>query len=165
MLTCPEVTGHESDVSHNIFNLIVWAQLELQLGIMCASAPSLRVFFRHYLGGSASSRAFKSGKSGRGTPSLGNSIGNTLASASHQDKSITVVRSTIVDYNQKENALAVNKKPFESSLDTTRETVSEHRNCSPTPSREHLTRPSTDESIPMQDIWNETGQARWGGRF
>jgi hypothetical protein len=32
--------------------LFVWAQFELQVGIMCASAPALRVFFRRYLGGS-----------------------------------------------------------------------------------------------------------------
>lgn len=160
------VTGHESDVSHNIYNLIVWAQVELQLGIMCASAPSLRVFFRRYLGVSAASRALKSGKSGRGTPSLGNSMGNTLASASPQDRSITVVRSTFVDYDQKENDLVMNKKPFESSLETTRETASGHRTVSPTPSKEHLTRPSTDgESIPMQNIWEDPGKARWGGRF
>jgi hypothetical protein len=30
--------------------LFVWAQFELQVGIMCASAPALRVFFRRYLG-------------------------------------------------------------------------------------------------------------------
>lgn len=35
--------------------LFVWAQFELQVGIMCASAPSLRVFFRRYLGGSQTS--------------------------------------------------------------------------------------------------------------
>jgi hypothetical protein len=33
--------------------LFVWAQFELQVGIMCASAPALRVFFRHYLGGNS----------------------------------------------------------------------------------------------------------------
>lgn len=37
--------------------LFVWAQFELQVGIMCASAPSLRVFFRRYLGGSQGSHS------------------------------------------------------------------------------------------------------------
>jgi hypothetical protein len=37
--------------------LFVWAQFELQVGIMCASAPALRVFFRRYLGGSQASNS------------------------------------------------------------------------------------------------------------
>lgn len=41
--------GQKSDVSWLIFDVFVWAQLEIQLGIMCASAPALRVFFRSYL--------------------------------------------------------------------------------------------------------------------
>ena len=32
-----------------IFDVFVWAHLELQLGLMCASAPALRVLFRKYL--------------------------------------------------------------------------------------------------------------------
>lgn len=44
------------DITRSAFNLFVWAQIELQAGIMCASAPSLRVFFRRYLGGSTNSR-------------------------------------------------------------------------------------------------------------
>ena len=41
--------GRSDDVSWMIFNVFIWAQLELQLGIMCATAPALRVFFRRYL--------------------------------------------------------------------------------------------------------------------
>ncbi|KAK3671716.1 hypothetical protein LTR78_008449 [Recurvomyces mirabilis] len=41
--------GHNSDVSWMIFDVFVWAHLELQLGLMCASAPALRVLFRKYL--------------------------------------------------------------------------------------------------------------------
>ena len=43
-------TGTSKDITRSAFNLFVWAQIELQAGIMCASAPSLRVFFRRYLG-------------------------------------------------------------------------------------------------------------------
>jgi hypothetical protein len=46
------VTSNSRDVIRSAFYLFVWAQLELQVGIMCASAPALRVFFRRYLGGS-----------------------------------------------------------------------------------------------------------------
>jgi len=49
-------------VSWYIFDVFVWSQLELQLGIMCASAPALRVFFRKYLSG-AVSRAVNSSRS------------------------------------------------------------------------------------------------------
>lgn len=34
-----------------IFDAYVWAQLELQLSIICASLPALRVFLRRYLAG------------------------------------------------------------------------------------------------------------------
>lgn len=46
------VTSNSRDVIRSAFMLFVWAQFELQVGIMCASAPALRVFFRRYLGGS-----------------------------------------------------------------------------------------------------------------
>ena len=57
------------------FMVFVWAQFELQVGIMCASAPTLRVFFRRYLGGSQAS----SGGDSRSTA---------------PKKSITVVRNS-----------------------------------------------------------------------
>jgi hypothetical protein len=34
-----------------IFDAYVWAQLELQLSVICASLPALRVFLRRYLAG------------------------------------------------------------------------------------------------------------------
>jgi hypothetical protein len=37
--------------------VFVWAQFELQVGIMCASAPTLRVFFRRYLSGTQASNS------------------------------------------------------------------------------------------------------------
>lgn len=48
-LTLYAETAHSSDITWQIFNVYIWSQLELQLGIMCASAPALRVFFRKYL--------------------------------------------------------------------------------------------------------------------
>ncbi|KXT00434.1 hypothetical protein AC578_1920 [Pseudocercospora eumusae] len=41
--------GHTSDVSTIIYYVFVWSQVELCLGLMCASLPSLRVLFREYL--------------------------------------------------------------------------------------------------------------------
>ncbi|KAK3697673.1 hypothetical protein LTR37_017322 [Vermiconidia calcicola] len=41
--------GVRSDVSWMIFDAYIFAQLELQLGMICASLPALRVFFRKYL--------------------------------------------------------------------------------------------------------------------
>jgi hypothetical protein len=72
------------DASRTFFNLIVWAQLELQLGIMCASAPSLRSFFRRYLGGSLSSRATGSDDVGRDTPSLPKSKVSAMLNSFHR---------------------------------------------------------------------------------
>ncbi|CAK1359977.1 uncharacterized protein RHO25_003321 [Cercospora beticola] len=43
--------GHSSDVSSIIFDVFVWSQLELCMGFMCASAPSLRMFGRRYFRG------------------------------------------------------------------------------------------------------------------
>jgi hypothetical protein len=64
--------------------LFVWAQFELQVGIMCASAPALRVFFRRYLG----STQHSTNQSSHGTR-------GTIP-----DKSITVVRDTNVDFER-----------------------------------------------------------------
>ncbi|KAM0689949.1 hypothetical protein Q7P36_008716 [Cladosporium allicinum] len=51
------MTSNSQDVIRSAFMLFVWAQFELQVGIMCASAPALRVFFRRYLGGSQASNS------------------------------------------------------------------------------------------------------------
>lgn len=40
--------GTNSDISWTIYTTFVWAQLELSLSLMCASAPALRVLFREY---------------------------------------------------------------------------------------------------------------------
>ncbi|CAK4034781.1 integral membrane [Lecanosticta acicola] len=41
--------GRTADFSSEIFNVTVWSLLELNLGLMCASAPALRVVFREYI--------------------------------------------------------------------------------------------------------------------
>lgn len=69
-----------TDTIRAAYKLFVWAQLELQLGIMCASAPALRVFFRRYLGGSQDSHGGSSN--------------------SAHTKSITVIRDTTVAFEQ-----------------------------------------------------------------
>ncbi|KAK1815386.1 hypothetical protein LTR12_010183 [Friedmanniomyces endolithicus] len=54
------------------FNAQAWSQLELQLGIICASLPALRVLFRRYLAG-PTSQAFsfsRSAQSSRGPMSI-----------------------------------------------------------------------------------------------
>jgi hypothetical protein len=56
---------HTYDLTYAGFNVIVWAQLELQLSLVCASAPALRVFFRRYL--AMPLRALSSGRSNMGS--------------------------------------------------------------------------------------------------
>ncbi|KAK5114263.1 hypothetical protein LTR62_002514 [Meristemomyces frigidus] len=41
--------GTDGDVAWQIFNVVVWSQLELQLGITCACLPAMRVLIRRYL--------------------------------------------------------------------------------------------------------------------
>jgi hypothetical protein len=41
--------SHESDVSYYVFNSYFWAILELNLAIICASAPALRALLRDHL--------------------------------------------------------------------------------------------------------------------
>lgn len=41
--------GYDYDITWLGYDVFVWATLELQLAIMCACAPALRVLFRHYL--------------------------------------------------------------------------------------------------------------------
>jgi hypothetical protein len=136
------------DASRTFFNLIVWAQLELQLGIMCASAPSLRSFFRRYLGGSLSSRATGSDDVGRDTPSLPKSkVGAMISSFS---------RSRLG-----KNDYSVNEITMETNIEST----SVHRGWSATLSNEHLTRSSTGgDTIPLQDMWKDPGQSQYDDR-
>jgi hypothetical protein len=131
---------------------------------MCAAAPSLRVFFRRYLGNSSASRAFKSGLSGgksggRATPGQGNTL-NSVGG----DKSITVIRSTSVTVAEP-GAFSANRKQYDGSLDTVGESGSDDRSWSPTPSKERLTRYSHEEdSIAMQDMaWRHPGRVRESG--
>ncbi|KAK5173751.1 uncharacterized protein LTR77_002432 [Saxophila tyrrhenica] len=57
--------GIDSDVSWMIFDAYIWAQLELQLSIICASLPALRVFLRKVLAEPFTSRGLSSRKSSR----------------------------------------------------------------------------------------------------
>jgi hypothetical protein len=134
------------DASRTFFNLIVWAQLELQLGIMCASAPSLRSFFRRYLGGSLSSRATGSDDVGRDTPSLPKSKVGAMINSFHRHG---------------KNDYSVNEITMETNIEST----SVHRGWSATLSNEHLTRSSTGaETIPLQDMWKDPGQSQYDDR-
>jgi hypothetical protein len=63
--------------------LFVWAQFELQVGIMCASAPALRVFFRRYLG------------------TTQGSSNNSDSQGTIPTKSITVVHDTTIKFDNK----------------------------------------------------------------
>lgn len=44
-----EKVGHSVDLTWDGYDVLVWAQLETQLSLICASAPALRAFFRTYL--------------------------------------------------------------------------------------------------------------------
>ncbi|KAF2764851.1 hypothetical protein EJ03DRAFT_13828 [Teratosphaeria nubilosa] len=54
--------GEQSDVIWYIFNVYAWSQAELQLGLICAAAPSIRVLFRKFFG-SATSRMYGTNRS------------------------------------------------------------------------------------------------------
>jgi hypothetical protein len=41
--------GISSDMSACMFNVFLWSQLELSLGMTCSALPSLRVLYREYL--------------------------------------------------------------------------------------------------------------------
>jgi hypothetical protein len=54
--------GVSYDISWTGYNLFVWSILEIQIALICASAPALRVFFREYLSDPLS-RALNSARS------------------------------------------------------------------------------------------------------
>lgn len=111
---------------------------------MCASAPSLRVFFRRYLGGSQATRNGANGTT---------------------NKSITVVRDTTVTFKPGE---AAEKTPTDSGsknvheMHAFAESASDDDLSSPTRSQERLTRYSHEEEFVMSDLsWKDpAGQAR-----
>jgi hypothetical protein len=57
-----EKLGHTLDLTWVGFDVYIWAQLEVQLSLICASAPALRALFRTYLSGSMM-RALSSARS------------------------------------------------------------------------------------------------------
>lgn len=124
-------------MSWNIFDLYIWAQLELQLGIMCASAPSLRVFFRRYMDGPVS-RAFRSAPGTTPNPD------QQMPSSDPSDGSIAVVRLTSVTYDQPVK-LGTKSHP-KGTMDAVGE-VEDERSTSPTQSNERLTRYSHEDSF------------------
>lgn len=150
MLTTVLAIGHASDVSWDIFDLFVWAQVELQLGIMCASAPSLRVFIRRYLGSGVASRRSKF---------TGANIFDTGLS---NDKSITVLRSISVTFNERQCS---DGKEFEESLESIGESASEKRAWSPALSQDPLTIYSHEDSVPMNEVsWEKRyPRLQWSG--
>lgn len=130
---------------------------------MCAAAPSLRVFFRRYLGSSFASRAYKSTRGETTGTGLPRGTQDTAKDSVHgPDKSITVVRSTSVTFGQDDVS---DKKVAAAagSLDAIDESESEGRhNWSPTPSKECLTRYShEDDSIAMRNLaWSDPGHTQ-----
>jgi hypothetical protein len=56
-----EKVGHSVDLTWDGYDVLIWAQLETQLSLICASAPALRAFFRAYL--SNPLRVFSSARS------------------------------------------------------------------------------------------------------
>ena len=93
----PLVTSTASDPIRSAYMLFVWAQFELQVGIMCASAPALRVFFRRYLGGTS-----------QNSTNQNSTHPSTLGGM--PDKSITVVRDTNVDFERNGAAVRPTEK-------------------------------------------------------
>jgi hypothetical protein len=85
------VTSNSLDVIRSAFMLFVWAQFELQVGIMCASAPALRVFFRRYLGVSQNST-------------------NPSSHGTIPKKSVTVVRDSDVEFDSNGAAVRPTEK-------------------------------------------------------
>ena len=77
--------------------LFDWALFELQVVIMCASAPALRVFFRRYLGGIS-----------QNSTNQNSTHPSTLGGM--PDKSITVVRDTNVDFERNGAAVRPTEK-------------------------------------------------------
>jgi hypothetical protein len=94
--TATTVTSYNDDVTRNTFNLMIWAQFELQAGIICASAPALRVFFRRYLGGGGG----------------GNEV--SRRSRTNASGTITVIRDTTVTFDKDGSVVlqASEKKQF-----------------------------------------------------
>lgn len=129
MTICTDVSS-SNDVTRSAFNLFVWAQFELQAGIMCASAPSMRVFFRRYLGVSSGSRS-------------GNRSNGIYGKSLPTDKSITVVRDTQVTFGK--NGEGGSATPHAGQVEFDKISEEEVKAWSPNRSEERLTRYSHEE--------------------
>jgi hypothetical protein len=148
------VTSTALDPIRSAFMLFVWAQFELQVGIMCASAPALRVFFRRYLGGTTQNSTNQ----------------NSTHPSSHgtmPSKSITVVRDTNVDFERNGAAARPTEKLETHELRDLRTPISEDgedglSDTSRAQEERDLTRYSHEESQVgnSRSSWLDTASAK-----
>lgn len=82
--------GNTYDTSWTGFDLLIWTTIELQLGIICACAPSMRAFIRHYVKASLS-RISASRTTHSRSPSHSRGLSESHASASHRERKSRVL--------------------------------------------------------------------------
>lgn len=148
-------TGQSKDITRSAFNLFVWAQFELQAGIICASAPSLRVFFRRYLG---ETKIYGSRGKTR----------NTNAISTSRSYQINVKKDTSVTYEQQDSTESteslttpIDKMPSEGKSPWS-PTGHDHRSGATTAA----TRYSHEEDYVMSDLSGRdaTKEHKWSER-
>lgn len=132
--------GRTYDTSWTGFDLLVWTIIELQLGIICACAPSLRAFFRRYLS-ERLRRSFVSSRSKRATRT--ETANSSNGQRSHQSPAQT-----------KEH------DPIDMQVLTTHSSEQESREPSETPPRP-ASPASTYQSRTASDDYHHTEPVRW----
>ena len=133
--------------------MFLWAQLEIQLGIVCATAPSLRVFFRRFLSNNSLSRKLGSRMSS-GQSERGRSLaqGSIKISSTEGDRPIIALRSMSVEVAKRVTFLAKGKSD-KKPLDKAGQSASDEQGCSPTSSNKKLTRYThEDQPVALQQI-------------
>lgn len=115
--------GYNYDVSWFGFDVFIWAELEMNLAIMCACAPALRVLFRHYLKDPIS-RAINTASNSRSRSRSG--LRSMNRDSKHLDANSTMdtmdLKGTgdkkLIDHNAKPS-MAADEREVESNSSTT----------------------------------------------
>lgn len=137
-----------------IFDAYIFAHLELQLSIICASLPALRVFLRRYFSEAFSRTSRASGA--RSTNNKSPGPDHILSAHSGGPINIQMISSPIID-EHKEAYLATKEIPRDSRMDDAR-TVSEESQFEP-----RSRSPSAPSEAPFvrghytSESWNREG--------
>ena len=148
--------GTNYDITWVGFDVFIWADLEVQLAIICASAPALRVLFRQYLKDPIS----------RAMHTVSSTSRSATRSANRQSKQTETTSTVTYTHGRNSSNLSIkgDKKLIKHSIKPSLDGVAEYEVQSPpstVPSEQYTIRTPADfEAYALQNLERNRPEAR-----